>query len=76
MRASSRTRFAATASVLALVLGVGLGASAAIADDGHGGGAHPHVQMQGIADIVRAPTDLPPPLAQQRFEALFGMVDQ
>jgi nitrite reductase (NO-forming) len=65
MRSKSRTRLAATASVLALALTLGIGAGAAIADDGHGGGAHPHVQMQGVADIVRAPTDLPPPLAQR-----------
>jgi nitrite reductase (NO-forming) len=67
MRTNSRTRFTATASVLALALtlGIGLGASAARADDGHGGGMHPHVQMEGVADIVRAPTDLPPPLAKR-----------
>jgi nitrite reductase (NO-forming) len=65
MRSNSRARFTATASVLALALTLGIGASAAIADDGHGGGTNPHVQMQGVADIVRAPTDLPPPLAQR-----------
>ena len=67
MRTNSRTRFTTTASVLALALtlGIGLGASAARADDGHGGGMHPHVQMEGVADIVRAPTDLPPPLAKR-----------
>src|SRR5262245_11111549 len=65
MRSKSRTRLAATASVLALALTLGIGAGAAIADDGHGGGTHPHVQMQGVADIVRAPNDLPPPLAQR-----------
>mgnify|MGYP007011099516 CR=1 FL=1 len=69
MRSKSRTRLTATASVLALALtlGIGLGASAAFAegDDGHGGGTHPHVQMEGVADIVRAPTDLPPPLAKR-----------
>ena len=28
-------------------------------------GTSPHVQMDGVADVVRAPTDLPPPLAQR-----------
>ena len=69
MRAKSRTRLTTSASLLALslCLGLGLGASAALAegDDGHGGGVHPHVQMEGVADIVRAPTDLPPPLAKR-----------
>ena len=61
----TKSRLTATASMLALALTLGLGASAALADDGHGGGTHPHVQMEGVADIVRAPTDLPPPLAQR-----------
>ena len=63
----TKSRLTATASMLALALslGIGLGASAARADDGHGGGTQPHVQMEGLADIVRAPTDLPPPLAQR-----------
>ena len=65
MRTKSRTRLTATASVLALALTLGIGAPAAIADDGHGGSTHPHVQMEGVADVVRAPTDLPPPLAQR-----------
>jgi nitrite reductase (NO-forming) len=63
----TKSRLTATASVLALALTLGLGASAALAegDDGHGGGTHAHVQMEGVADVVRAPTDLPPPLAQR-----------
>src|SRR5262245_11672963 len=67
MRTKSRTRLTATASLLALGLGIGLAVSAGavFADDGHGGGMTPHVQMQGVADIVRAPTDLPPPLAKR-----------
>jgi nitrite reductase (NO-forming) len=67
MRTKSRTRLAATASLLALGLGIGLAVPAGplFADDGHGGGMTPHVQMQGVADIVRAPTDLPPPLAKR-----------
>jgi nitrite reductase (NO-forming) len=40
-------------------------AGSAAADDGHGGGVPVHVQMEGVADIVRAPTDLPPPLAKR-----------
>jgi nitrite reductase (NO-forming) len=74
MRTNSRTRLTATASMLALALtlGIGLGATAALAegDDGHGGGTHPHVQMDGVADVVRAPTDLPPPLAQRGPEQI------
>jgi nitrite reductase (NO-forming) len=74
MRTNSRTRLTATASILALALtlGIGLGATAALAegDDGHGGGTHPHVQMDGVADVVRAPTDLPPPLAQRGPEQI------
>ncbi len=67
MRTKSRARLTATTSVLALALalGISLGASAAIADDGHGGSTHPHMQMDGVADVVRAPTDLPPPLAKR-----------
>ena len=67
MRTKSRARLTATASLLALGLGIGLAVSAGavFADDGHGGGMTPHVQMQGVADIVRAPTDLPPPLAKR-----------
>src|SRR5262245_20968424 len=67
MRTKSRSSLATTASMLALslCLGAGLGISAALADDGHGGGLHPHVQMKGVADIVRAPNDLPPPLAKR-----------
>jgi nitrite reductase (NO-forming) len=61
----TKSRLTATASMLALTLtvGIGLGATAALADDGHGGSTHPHVQMEGVANVVRAPTDLPPPLA-------------
>jgi nitrite reductase (NO-forming) len=73
MRTKSRSRFTNSASVFALSLCLGIGAgltlSAASAladgDDGHGGGAHPHVQMDGVADIVRDPTDLPPPIGQR-----------
>ena len=67
MRTKSRARLTTTASLLALGLGIGLAVSAGavFADDGHGGGMTPHVQMQGVADIVRAPTDLPPPLAKR-----------
>lgn len=67
MRTRSRPHLTASASLLAIsvCLGIGLGVSSALADDGHGGGVHPHVQMEGIADIVRAPTDLPPPLAKR-----------
>jgi nitrite reductase (NO-forming) len=69
----TRSRLTASASLLALSLclgiGAGLTASAASAlaegDDGHGGGMHAHVQMEGVADIVRDPTDLPPPLAKR-----------
>ena len=65
----TKSRLTATASVLALALtlGIGLGATAALAegDDGHGGDTPPHVQMDGVADVVRAPTDLPPPLAKR-----------
>jgi nitrite reductase (NO-forming) len=67
MRTKLRSRLAATGSVLALCLGIGLVVSAgsAFADDMHGGGVHAYTQMQGVADIVRAPTDLPPPLAKR-----------
>ena len=65
MRTKSRLTNTASMLALALTLGIGLGATAAFADDGHGGGTHPHVQMEGVADVVRAPTDLPPPLAQR-----------
>ncbi len=66
MRTKSRSVLTASASLLALSLCLGLGSTTAVlADDGHGGGVHPHVQMEGVADIVRAPTDLPPPLAQR-----------
>jgi len=65
MRTKSRLTATASMLALALTLGIGLGASAALADDGHGGGTQPHVQMEGVADIVRAPTDLPPPLTQR-----------
>jgi nitrite reductase (NO-forming) len=73
MRANPKVRLTASASLLTLSLclgiGIGMTASAASAlaegDDGHGGGAHGHVQMEGVADIVRDPTDLPPPLAQR-----------
>ena len=75
MRANSRTRLTASASLLALCLGIGLGltgyAASALADgDGHGGGGHPHVQMEGVADIVRDPTDLPPPIAKRGPESI------
>jgi nitrite reductase (NO-forming) len=67
MSTNSRSRFTASASLLALSLCLGLafGAPVALADDGHGGGMHPHVQMVGVADIVRDPTDLPPPIAKR-----------
>ncbi|HEX6117839.1 MAG TPA: copper-containing nitrite reductase [Dongiaceae bacterium] len=72
MRNNPRSCLRATASLLALslVLGAGLGlaasATSAVADgDGHGGAMAPHVQMEGIADIVRAPTDLPPPIGKR-----------
>jgi nitrite reductase (NO-forming) len=72
MRNNPRPCLRATASLLALslVLGAGLGlaasATSAVADgDGHGGAMAPHVQMEGIADIVRAPTDLPPPIGKR-----------
>jgi nitrite reductase (NO-forming) len=58
-----------------LYLGIGIGmiASAASAvaegDDGHGD-AHAHVQMEGVADIVRDPSDLPPPLAKRGPESI------
>ena len=69
MRTPPRSLLAASASVLALAFCLGLG-TAASADDGHGGGTHPHVQMDGVADIVRSPTDLPPPLAQRGPETI------
>ena len=67
MRTKSRSRLTASASLLALSLSLGLGlaVSTASADDGHGGSVQPHVQMEGVADIVRSPTDLPPPLAKR-----------
>ena len=56
MRTGPRYRLTASASLLALALCLGPGAApATLADDGHGGGVHPHVQMEGVADIVRAP---------------------
>ena len=70
MRTKSRTCLTASASVLALALTLGLGASAALADDGHGGGTHPHVQMEGVADVVRAPTDLPPAIGERGPETV------
>ncbi len=66
MRIHQKSRFTASVSVLALSLCLGAGlAGSAAADDGHGGGVPAHVQMEGVADIVRAPTDLPPPLAKR-----------
>ena len=68
MRTNSRSRLVTSASLLALSLCLGLAVSAtpALADgDGHGGGMHVHVQMDGVADIVRDPTDLPPPIAKR-----------
>ena len=77
MRTKSRRRLTGSASLLALSLcvGLGLGAPIALADDGHGGGTHQHVQMEGVADIVRAPTDLPPPLAQRGPEYIVVNMD-
>lgn len=68
MRAQKRSFLIASASMLALAFC--LGTTAARADDGHGGGMHPHVQMPGVADIVRSPTDLPPPLAMRGPETI------
>jgi nitrite reductase (NO-forming) len=69
MRNHPRSRLTATASLLALSLALGVGMTTSVAladgDDGHGGGTHAHVQMPGVADIVRDPTDLPPPLAKR-----------
>ena len=69
MRTTSRSRLTATASLFALSLclaaGIGLATPASADGDGHGGGIAPHMQMEGVADIVRAPTDLPPPLAKR-----------
>lgn len=67
MRSRTQSQLIATASSLALSLSLGLGwsASATLADDGHGGSMHAHVQMDGVADIVRSPTDLPPPLTKR-----------
>jgi nitrite reductase (NO-forming) len=62
MTLSRKAKLAATASSLTLAACVGLGAliapSAATAHDMPA----QHVQMPGVADIVRAPTDLPAPI--------------
>jgi nitrite reductase (NO-forming) len=68
MRTASRLNLLATSGLVALALS-GF-ASPVLADDGHGGGMAPHVQMEGVADIVRDPTDLPPPIGARGPETV------
>ena len=53
------------ASLLALSVGLVLGLAASGAPAFAHGSVHEHVQMTGVADIVRDPTEVPPPIAKR-----------
>jgi nitrite reductase (NO-forming) len=61
---------ASTSAFVMLAFAAMPGVPSAFADDGHGGGMAPHVQMDGVADIVRDPTDLPPPIGDRGPETV------
>lgn len=55
-------------SLIALVLALGVSTTIATAEeDGHMAVQHHH-QMDGVADVVRDPTDLPPPITRKAPE--------
>jgi nitrite reductase (NO-forming) len=60
-----KTKLRYRASLLALSIGLGLGASVYIGQAFAHGSLHEHVQMPGVADIVRDPTEVPAPIAKR-----------
>lgn len=57
-----------TASRIALACCLGLSIALSAGQATAHGSSHEHVQMQGVADIVRDPTDLPAPIAKRAPE--------
>lgn len=68
IRSVSPPRQSLLALSLCLGIGIGMTTSAASALAEGDSGAHASVQVEGVADIVRDPTDLPPSLAQRSPE--------